>query len=112
RSIIRKAGGFREYGSHGFALVSNFIDREREIANLGAGLGADFNEWLGEWLDLFAGQRTRDPRQPLSPGGIHLEDARMGIGRAHETEIQHFADFDVVGKLAAAAQQATFLFPR
>ena len=72
-------------------------------------VGTDLNEWLGLGGDFLAGDRTHHAGQGFGGGGVHADDAGMRIGRAHEAEIEHLVQLDVVGELAAAAQQAVFL---
>jgi hypothetical protein len=53
--------------------------------------------------NFFAGNRAHYPGQRFGSGGVDAADPRVRIGRAHKAEIEHFAQLDVVGKLAPAA---------
>ncbi len=75
-------------------------------------VGADLNEWLGLRGDFLAGDRAHHARECCGGGGVHADDACVRIGRAHESQIKHLVQLDVVGELAAAAEQTVFLFAR
>ena len=56
--------------------------------------------------DLLTGKCADDSGQRLGFGNIDAGDVRVRVRRAHEHEVQHAEQLDVVDKLAPAADQA------
>ncbi len=108
--IVGDGGRLCHHGGYGLSLIAGFLNCHRIVANFLSVVGADLNEWLGLRGDFLAGDRTHHAWQGLGGGGVHADDAGMRVGGAHETQVEHLVQFDVVREFAAAAQQAVFLF--
>ncbi len=107
--IVGEGGRLRYHGSYRLSLIAGFLYCHWIVANFLSVLGADLNEWLRLRGDLFAGDRTRHAGQHFCGRGIHAHDPGMRVGRADEAQVKHLVQLDIVGELAAAAQQAIFL---
>ncbi len=102
--IIGEARRLRDYGSDRLALVKDFAHGHGEVANFLRMVGTDFDEGLGLRGNLLSGNRTHYPGKRFGSGGVDADDTRVRIRRTHKAEIEHFAQLDVVGELAPAAQ--------
>ena len=59
-----------------------------------------------------AGQRADHSGNSFGCRSIDADDLCVGIRRTHESQVEHLAQLDVVGKLAPAAQQAILFLAR
>ncbi len=101
------------FGNHcgdGLSLIACAIDGHRVVENLIAGRRTDFEEGIDELGDFRTGQSADDAWQRLSLGDVNAGDLGVREGRAHERQVQHAEQLDVVDKLAFAANQARVFF--
>jgi len=110
--IVGEGRRFGDDGGYRFSLITDLVDSHRVIANLLGMLGSDFDERLRVVGHFLSRDRADHAGKSCSGGSIDADDPRMCVGRAHEAEVEHFAELDVVGKFAAAAQEAVFFLAR
>src|SRR5258708_20831019 len=102
--IIGKTRRLRDHSGYWLTLVKDFAHGHREVTNFLRVVGTDFDEGLRLPGDLLAGNHAHDAGQRFGSGVVDTDDTRVPIRRAHKATIEHFAQLDVVGKLAPAAQ--------
>src|SRR5712671_5184966 len=110
--IIGEARRFGDRGGNRLSLVKDFAHGHGEVANFLRVVGTDFDERLGLRGNLLSGNRAYYPWQHFGRGSVNAYDPRVRIRRAHKPEIEHFAQLDVVGKLAPATQQPVLFLTR
>ena len=110
--IVGEARGFCHHGRYRLTLVADLGDGHGIIADFAARIGTDLDERLGLGGNLLAGNRADHAGNLFGGRGIDADDLRVRVRRTHKTQIQHFAQLDVVGELAAAAQQTVLFFAR
>ena len=110
--IVGEGGGLCDDRGYGLSLIAHFLNRHWKVANLLSMVGTDFDKRLGLRGDFLASNRTDNAWQGFCGGRVDTDDAGMRVRRAHEAQIEHLVQFDVVGELAAAAQEAVFFFTR
>src|SRR6185312_8803469 len=97
---------FRHHCRYRLTLVANFGHRQRVILDLGKGVGTDLNEGLGLLCYLWPGQRADYSGNSFSCRSVNADDPCVGVWRPDKSQIEHFPQLDVVGKLAPSPQQA------
>ncbi len=112
RGVVGHCGRLGYHRSHRLTLVANFGHCQRVIFDFGEGIRADLDKRLGLLRDLGTRQNADNAGKRLGGRGVNTDDLRVSIGRAHESQIEHLAQLDVVGKLAASAQQAILFLAR
>src|SRR5260370_11545842 len=106
---VRRRGDDSSYRS---PLVAHFGNRQRIIFDLREGIGPDLDEGIRLLRDFRAGERTNYTWKGFRCGSIETGHFRMSIRGAHELQIQHVVQLDVVDELAAAAEEPVVLLPR
>src|SRR5438105_14959929 len=102
--IVGEAWRLRDHSGDRFTLIKDFAHGHGEVAYFLRLVGTNFDEGLGLLGNFFAGNRAHYPGKRFGSGGVHTDDTRVRIRRAHKAEIEHFAQLDVIGELAPAAQ--------
>jgi hypothetical protein len=110
--IVGETRRLGDYSRDWLTLVKDLAHGHGEVANFLRMVGTDFDEGLGLRGNFLTGNRAHHAGQRFGSGGVDADNTRVGVRRAHKAEIEHFAQLDVVGELASAAQQAVFLFAR
>src|SRR6266550_3760127 len=110
--IVGEGGRLCYDGGYGLSLIARFLHYHGIITNLLSVLGADFDKRLGLRGDFLAGDRTYHAGQGFCGGCVDTDDARMRVGRAHETQVEHLVQLDIVGEFAAAAEETVFFLAR
>ncbi len=104
--VFRDGRSFGDDGGDRLALVASTINCHGVVKDLVAGRRTDLEEWIDELADLLTGKCADHTGQRLGFGNINAGDFRMRVRRAHEHEVQHAEQLDVVDKLPLAADQA------
>src|SRR5260370_29487680 len=112
RGIVGDLRRRRDDSSYRFPLVAHFGNRQRIIFDLREGIGPDLDEGIRLLRDFRAGERTNYTWKGFRCGSIETGHFRMSIRGAHELQIQHVVQLDVVDELAAAAEEPVVLLPR
>ena len=76
------------------------------------GRGRDLEERLGQDRDLVARQRAEHAGRLERRADVDRDDARVGVGRAHEVDVAHVVALDVVDEDALPLDEAAVLLAR
>ena len=100
-SIVCNLRGFRHHRHDRLALVTNFGDAQRIVANFR--IRSNFDKRLSLRHYFLTGKCANDSGQRVSRRSVNAHNLRVRVGRTHEVQVSHFAQLDVIGKLAATA---------
>src|SRR5258708_28172051 len=101
---VGEARRLGNYGGNRLTLVKDFARGHGEVTDFLRVVRTDFDEGLRLLGNFLSSYCAHYPGQRFGGGGIDTDHTRVRIRRAHKAEIEHFAQFDVVGELAPASQ--------
>ena len=107
--VARKLARGRDHSSHGVADEARAPDGQRVVLELTTRGRRDLEERLGEDRDLVARERAQHAGRLERRADVDREDARVGIGRAHEMDEAHVVALHVVDEHALALDEAAVL---
>ena len=90
----------------GFVIAESILSSYSRLSSVPHVVRTDLNEWLGLLCYLWPGQRADYPGNSFSCRSVNADDLCVGVWRPDKSQIEHFPQLDVVGKLAPSAQQA------
>ena len=104
--IFRDGGSFGDDRGDRLALIAHTVDGHGVVENAIAGSGPDLEERIDRAWKFPAPVKVQTTPGPLGFGYVDREDVGMSVWRAHEDEVEHAEQLDVVDKFAFAADQA------